>query len=132
MGFDWQKSKYRKRLDKINRIPPGDVCVEIAEALGTTVEYLVKGIELPLDDDGDVLKTSKTSPTFQLPNGKTIVNDGEEPTMLVPIAPQKLSAGDGENYIEPTHYVGHIRVIERMARGLDKSCLVAAQVKYGR
>ena len=114
---------------KYNRIPPGDVCVKIAEALGTTVEYLVTGVELPLSDDIEPKEIAKTPETVYLSNGKTVAHGNEEPTMLVPIAPQKLSAGNGVDFLEPSHYIGYIRVIERMARGLDKSCLVAAQVK---
>jgi len=121
-GDDWVR---------YNRIPPGDTCVKIAEALGTTVEYLVTGIEIPLEDDDEAPPkiVSEGASAVYLANGKTVATGTEEPTMLVPIAPQKLSAGSGESFLEPTQYIGYIRVIERMARGLDKSCLVAAQVK---
>jgi phage repressor protein C with HTH and peptisase S24 domain len=107
---------------KYNRIPPGDLCVKIAEVLGTTVEYLVTGTELPLSDE--------TEPKpIQLPNGKTVNGNGEEPTMLVPIAPQKISAGSGERFLPPSSYIGYVRVIERMSRGIGRDNLIAAMVK---
>ena len=57
---------------KFNRIPPGDVCVIIAESLGTTVEYLVTGVELPLSDDEEPKSEGKNSGTVFLSNGKTV------------------------------------------------------------
>jgi phage repressor protein C with HTH and peptisase S24 domain len=109
-----------------DRIPKTEEAIRIARALGTSVEFLVYGMESMTSEENEQFDNNSS---LHLPNGKTIINDNEEPTMLVPIAPQKLSAGDGVDFLEPSHYIGYIRVIERMARGLDKSCLVAAQVK---
>lgn len=120
--------KSRRTCDdwvRFNRIPSGDICVKIAEALGTTVEYLITGRELPLDDDDD----EKPPGEFLLPNGDAIKPNGEEPTILVPVAPQRLSAGYGEEFLPASQYVGKIRILERMARGLDRAHLIAAQVK---
>lgn len=110
---------------KFNRIPPGDICVQIADVLGTTVEYLITGRELPLEDDDD----EKPPGELHLPNGDSVKPNGEEPTILVPVAPQRLSAGYGEEFLPASQYVGKIRILERMARGLDRAHLIAAQVK---
>lgn len=109
---------------KFNRIPPGDICVQIADVLGTTVEYLITGRELPLEDDDE-----KPPGELHLPNGDSVKPNGEEPTILVPVAPQRLSAGYGEEFLPASQYVGKIRILERMARGLDRAHLIAAQVK---
>lgn len=110
---------------KFNRIPPGNVCVKIAEALGTTVEYLITGRELPLDDDDD----AKPPGEIHLPNGDSVTSNGEEPTIVVPVAPQRISAGNGEEFLPASQFVGKIRILERMARGIDRAHLIAAQVK---
>ena len=118
--------KSRRTCDdwiRYNRIPSGDICVEIAKVLGTTVEYLITGYETPLEDDDD-----KPPEEFHLPNGKTITPSAEEPSVLVPIVRQRLSAGNGLTYMGPSNSVGSVRVLERMARGLDPARLIAAQV----
>jgi len=120
--------KSRRTCDdwvRFNRIPPGDECVKIAEALGTTVEYLITGRELPLDDEDD----AKPPGEIHLPNGDTVFVDGEEPTIVVPVAPQRISAGNGEEFLPASQFVGKIRILERMARGIDQAHLIAAQVK---
>lgn len=109
-------------------IPGGDVCVAIAKLFETTTEYLITGEELPLPDDCFVETAEKE--TFYSTKGPVKLEDDEEPTILVPIAPQKISAGHGEEFLtSPGEYVGHVRILERMARGLDTTRLIAAVVK---
>ena len=107
-------------------IPSGDKCLSIAGVLNTTVEYLFTGTELSLPDDDYVNK--KEAPPLETARG-VVIQKGEEPTVLVPVAPQKLSAGHGEEFLPPSEYVGHVRILERMIRGIDPSALIAAIVK---
>lgn len=109
-------------------IPGGDVCVAIAKLFETTTEYLITGEELPLPDDCFVVATENER--YYSAKGPVKIEDDEEPTILVPIAPQKISAGHGEEFLtSPGEYVGHVRILERMARGLDTTRLIAAVVK---
>ena len=114
-----------------DRIPKTEEAVRIAKAIGTSVEYLVSGLEA--DVDSEELKNTGTTVApskFQMWNGKTLDVQQEEPTILVPIAPQRLSAGPGEDFLtSPGENLGHVRILERMARGIDPSRLVAAIVK---
>lgn len=114
-----------------NRIPKTEEAVKIAKAIGTSVEFLVSGEETLLDDEQELDNSLvKESPRYYSLKGKSFPTDDEEPTILVPIAPQKLSAGHGEEFLtSPGEYVGHVRILERMARGLDQSKLIAAVVK---
>ena len=115
-----------------NIIPSGDKCYSIAQALTTTVEFLFSGNELPLADE-DSFKDSPSvseTPVFYAGQGRTLPSSSEEPTILVPIAPQRISAGPGEDFLtSPSENIGHVRILERMARGLDPERLVAAIVK---
>ncbi|MBI9095553.1 MAG: LexA family transcriptional regulator [Sphaerochaeta sp.] len=108
-----------------NIIPAGDKCLSISSALNTTVEYLLTGNELPLPDDDYVKDEVKPLLT---PKG-IITQKGEEPTILVPIAPQKISAGRGESFLPSSEYVGYVRILQRMARGIEPERLIAAIVK---
>ena len=113
-----------------DRVPRAEVAVKIAQAIGTSVEYLITGEEFGEDEKAvPDLATTYRCEKLLLPNGKSIDQKGEEPTMLVPIAPQKISAGWGESFISNTDSIGKIRIIERMARGIDPSSLVACKVK---
>jgi phage repressor protein C with HTH and peptisase S24 domain len=111
-----------------NIIPSGDKCYAIAIAMDTTVEYLFSGEELSLPDD-DYVKEQKIE-TIQTPSGKIYcTHDNEEPTLLVPIAPQRVAAGPGQDFLPPSEYVGCVRILERMARGIDPTSLIAVSVK---
>lgn len=109
---------------KIQSIPKANECVAIASALGTTVEYLVTGEELALPDDDFVIETPKN---LLSPSGKELITVDEDPTVLVPVYSQKISAGPGEEFLA-SDIIGRIRVPERMTRGLDISQLGAAEV----
>lgn len=116
---DWKKRQY---------IPSGDVCVSIAKLFETTTEYLITGEELPLPDD--CFASVSENAIYYSAKGPVKTEDDEEPTIRVPIAPQKISAGHGEEFLtSPGEYVGHVRILERMARGLDTTRLIAAVVK---
>lgn len=119
-------------------IPNGSVCVAIASLLSTTVEYLVTGEELSLSDDEYVKEESQKperqeeipAPPVMAPNGHTYVcANNEEPMLIVPIADQKISAGPGEAFLPPSPYIRYIRIIKKMARGLDPASLIAVTVK---
>lgn len=107
-------------------VPSGAICVSIANLLSTTVEFLVTGEELPLPDD-DFIKEPES---LYFPNKRAYIpHDNEEPTLLVPIAPQRVSAGPGQEFLAPSEYVGYVRILERMARGIDPTSLIAVSVK---
>ena len=115
---DWKKRQF---------IPNGEICVTIAKLFDTTSEYLITGEELPLPDDDYVQDKPKAMKT---PNGRVFIpHDNEEPTLLVPIAPQRVSAGPGQEFLAPSEYVGYVRILERMARGIDPTSLIAVSVK---
>jgi phage repressor protein C with HTH and peptisase S24 domain len=101
-------------------MPKADIAMKISDALGVPLEEL-------LGMSGK--KRVKASVIIQ--NSQAIPDDShdEEPTFLVPLAPQKVSAGNGEHYLDELQELGYVRVVERMARGLDKSTLIAAMVK---
>ena len=107
-------------------VPSGAICVSIANLFSTTVEFLVTGEELPLPDD-DFIKGPES---LYFPNKRTYTpHDNEEPTLLVPIAPQRVSTGPGQEFLTPSEYVGYVRILERMARGIDPTSLIAVSVK---
>jgi len=110
-----------------NVLPDVEYGLKISRILEASIEFLLTGEETAMPDDeyanNDVPRTKVHTPSG------VVTQDDEEPTFLVPIAPQRLSAGDGEDFLPPAHYVGHIRILDRMARGLDRSRLIAAQVR---
>lgn len=114
-----------------NRIPKTEEAVRIAKAIGTSVEYLVSGDEALLEDeDPNPCHVLPESPVYYASKGRPFHLANEEPTILVPIAPQRISAGPGEDFLtSPGENLGHVRILERMARGLDPERLVAAMVK---
>jgi SOS-response transcriptional repressor LexA len=104
-----------------DRIPKTEEAARIAKAIGTTVEYLIFGEEPDTEDIPSLI---------QLPSGQTVTPmQDEEPSFLVPVAPQKISAGHGEDFLPESQFIGHVRILERMARGIDKTSLIAASVK---
>jgi len=112
-----------------NRIPKTEEAIRIARAIGTSVEYLVFGEESDIDEEDSNFKKVETtvSPLYTL-NG-CVTPHKEEPTILVPLAPQKISAGRGEEFLPPSEYSGYVRILERMARGIDPLSLMAVTVK---
>jgi phage repressor protein C with HTH and peptisase S24 domain len=113
---DWKRRKF---------IPSGEVCLSIARIFMTTSEFLITGEDVPLPDDEYV---EEKIPLIQTTK-KAFTIDKEEPTILVPLAPQKISAGRGEEYLPPSEYSGYVRILERMARGTDPLSLMAVTVK---
>ncbi len=105
-------------------VPSGSHCYKIANALDVTVEYLITGDEIALPDDDYVKEES----IIQTAKGIVIQGD-EEPSFLVPVVSQKLSAGNGEEFLSDSQFIGHVRILERMTRNVDKSSLIAATVK---
>lgn len=104
-----------------NRLPKTEEAAKIAKAIGTSVEFLVFGEEPEIEEN---------STQVHLPSGRTIISEqDEEPSFLVPIAPQRISAGHGEDFLPESQFIGHVRILERMARGIDKTSLIAATVK---
>ncbi|MBI9094168.1 MAG: helix-turn-helix transcriptional regulator [Sphaerochaeta sp.] len=106
-----------------NRIPKTEEAVRIAKAIGTSVEYLVSGEEFDMEQEEPITQ-------IRAPNGRMFIpHDNEEPTLLVPIAPQRVSAGYGQEFLPTSEYVGYVRILERMARGINPASLIAVSVK---
>jgi len=103
-----------------DRIPKTEEAVKIAKAIGTSVEYLVSGDEAPLEEERTKsCDFVEENPVYYASKGRPFYSANEEPTILVPIAPQKISAGPGEDFLtSPDENIGHVRILERMARGL--------------
>ena len=97
----------------------------IANALNASSDYLLTGEETALPDD-DYVKENKS--LIQTPKG-IVIQEDEEPSFLVPVVSQKISAGIGEEFLSEAQYIGKVRVLERMTRNVDKSSLIAATVK---
>lgn len=110
-----------------DRIPKTEEAVKIAKAIGTTVEFLISGEDVGFDDELPAIQT-KPHHEYETPNGK-IHTMAEEPTILVPLAPQKISAGPGEEFLPSSKYIGYVRILGRMARGIDPLTLMAVTVK---
>ena len=107
--------------------PDVEYGLKISRVLEASIDFLVMGEEPALPDDDYALEgTNKIQVHTQR---GVVIQEDEEPTILIPVAPQRLSAGDGEDFLPPSHYIGQIRILERMARGLDRSTLIAAQVR---
>ena len=103
--------------------PRADIATKIADVLGVNLRTLITGEESMEEDS-----ITSDSPNFR----QSVVGESkelEEPTILVPLAPQKISAGRGEEYLPPSEYSGYVRILERMARGIDPLSLMAVTVK---
>jgi phage repressor protein C with HTH and peptisase S24 domain len=108
-----------------NRIPKTEEVVKIAKTIETSVEYLVSGKETEIEIEKDEL-----IPQIQAPNGRIFIQqDNEEPTLLVPVAPQRVSDGPEQEFLPPSEYVDYVGILERMARGIDPTSLIAVSVK---
>lgn len=108
-----------------NVLPNIMVGSSLAHILEATSEYLVTGEELALPDDDYLVDKNPVVVTKKGP----LLQNGEEPTILVPLAPQKISAGRGEEFLPPSEYSGYVRILERMAKGIDPLTLMAVTVK---
>ena len=107
-------------------LPDVEYGVRISHLLEASLEFLLTGEETALPDD-EYAKTG-TDVVVHTPKG-VVLQEDEEPTFLVPIVQQKLSAGDGEDWLRTDHTAGHVRILDRMTRGIERSTLLAAFVK---
>lgn len=106
-------------------LPNIEVGASLAHILEATTEFLVTGEEIALPDDPYIAADKP-----RIYNQKGVVpQSDEEPTFLIPVAPQRISAGNGEDFLSESKYIGHVRILERMAKGIDKTTLIAAAVK---
>lgn len=119
-----------------DRYPDAESLIRIADAVGASAEWLITGEEISMEDD-DYVKNydakirsryNKSPQTIITNKGKETETKPEEPTVLVPIYSQKLSAGYGEIFSDE-EVTGYIRIPKRMTRGIPSDRLGAAEVK---
>ena len=103
---DWKKRSY---------VPNGVICVQIAKIFSTTTEYLITGEELELPDD-DYVRPQK--PVVQAASSTCVCNN-EEPTVIVPIIPQRIPIYQGTVTLRENHFISHVRILEKFAKPLD-------------
>lgn len=113
-----------------NRYPDAESLLKIAQVLKVSVEWLMTGEELPFnDDENDGKEIQSPSEIISGKGGKVTHTKPEEPSVLVPIFAQKISAGRGIMFNDESEVEGYVRIPTRMARGLDSSRLGAAVVR---
>lgn len=95
---------------KAKTIPRADDAIHLAEALGTTVEYLIAG------ERGHIASISDCPP--------------EDPNVCnVPILNQKVAAGPGQQLLDSAKVVGTLPFLKRMLRGADPKDARALEVR---
>jgi phage repressor protein C with HTH and peptisase S24 domain len=117
-----------------NRLPKADLAVQIAQALGVSVEYLVTGGETNEEDEDDDAGLSLSSPSeiqdpFITPSQKEYVLSDTQSVIFVPILDQRVSAGHGEPLIEQYEPEKVLPVLNELVNGFDKSKLRVVTVK---
>ena len=110
-----------------NRYPDAESLLKIAKALDVSIEWLMTGEEVSLLDEGKEIK--EPSEIISGKGGEVTHTKPEEPSVLVPIFAQKISAGRGIMFNDESEVEGYVRIPARMARGLDSSKLGAAVVR---
>lgn len=116
------------RRDK--RYPDAESLLKMANYLNVSIEWLMTGTEIELLDEETEKGTERLDlPVVITPSGREICPKAEEPTVLIPIYTQKLSAGRGEDFLNENDIVGYVRILTKMLRGLDPSTVGAAEVK---
>lgn len=99
---------------------------KVSRILGVSLDYIMTGEESALADDEFVCGEKVVE---YRSDGKLYSNLKEEETLIVPVAPQKLSAGHGQEFLPVSSYTGSVRILKRMTYGIDPSLLVAAEVE---
>ena len=114
---------------KNNRYPDAESLVKIAKVLDVSVEWLITGEELALGDEYEGKEIKAPSEIISGKGSKVTHTKPEEPSVLVPIYSQKISAGHGIMMGNESEIEGYVRIPTRMARGMDSSRLGAAVVR---
>lgn len=112
-----------------NRYPDAESLLKIAQVLKVSVEWLMTGEELAFNDEYDGREIKAPSEIISGKGNKVTHTKPEEPSVLVPIYSQKISAGRGIMFNDESEVEGYVRIPSRMARGLDSSKLGAAVVR---
>ena len=112
-----------------NRYPDAESLVKIAKILNVSIEWLITGEELPLGDEEESDNINSPSEIVTSKGSKITHAKPEEPSVLVPIYSQKISAGRGIMFNDESEVEGYVRIPTRMARGVDRSRLGAAVVR---
>ena len=117
-----------------DRLPKADLAVQIAQALGVSVEYLVTGIDTDEDDSDDATGLSLATPSeikdpFITPSQQEYVLSDTQSVIFVPILDQRVSAGHGETLIEQYEPEKVLPVLNELVNGFDKSKLRVVTVK---
>lgn len=97
-----------------NRPPRVDEAIKIARGLGTTVEHLFSDLEEP----GITIRNNK---------GREMVLDSE--LLFIPVLPQKVAAGHGQEILDSTEAIALLPFLKRMLRGASASKAQALEVR---
>ena len=111
-------------------MPKADVAMRISDALGVPMKELLGSYVT--QEEFILTKMDKLAEQRKekvIARGVITLEKDEEPTTLIPVVSQKISAGDGEDWLSDDQFKGHVRILDRMTRGIDKSTLFAAIVK---
>ena len=111
-------------LRRNGRLPRADEAMIIAKELGTSLEYLLTGENAPLKS---VISENHEGLVLRDENGKETPINGN--LALIPILPQKVAAGNGQELIDEIHRVGLLPFLKRMLRGTAPSQARALEVR---
>ena len=112
-----------------DRIPKADIAVRIAEALGVTVEYLIKGgkEEEPLKEHMPDLK--QVSGHFRTPGRGEYALKKDDEIVWLPVLEQRVSAGFGQELVYNLDSQMVVPVFEKLVPSYDLKSLRAVEVR---
>jgi len=102
-----------------NRPPRVDEAIKIARGLGTTVEHIFSFDEEPDDIKSLVIHNEK---------GQMAFIEGDD-IAFIPVFPQKVAAGSGQELIDNTEAIALLPFLKRMLRGTAASRARALEVR---
>ena len=112
-----------------DRIPKADIAVRIAEALGVTVEYLIKGgkEEEPLKEHMPDLK--QVSGHYHTPGRGEYALRKDDEIVWLPVLGQRVSAGFGQELVHSLEPEMVVPVFEKLVPSYDLKALRAVEVR---
>lgn len=114
-------------LRKRGLLPRTDVALKIAQALGTTVEYLADGKEQEPSCKNYEYGDMSNDLIVMDNRGQYVPIDGE--ITFVPISAQKVAAGNGQVLLEDAEIVGELPFLTKMLRGTSAKNARALEVR---
>lgn len=103
---------------KERTLPRVDEALELAEALGTTIQYLVTG-DTGKKDTINLEACAENCPPYSM----------APDVVPVPILEQKVAAGHGQMMMDSAQVIGTLPFLKRMLRGANPSTARALEVR---